>query len=111
MAATERASSGLGDWEAAIEARAAARRAHGGGAYYAAMRGRDKARDAAEATKDSAAVAVYEEASEALDPWSVVEPGTKVRLAALKAREALDAAREAAEAWVAASTSHRRSGP
>lgn len=111
VAVTERASAALLDWDAAWEAGAAAERAHGGGAYYAALRARDTARDAAEATKDSAAVAAYDEALEALDPWSVVEPGTKVRLAALKAREVVDVVSAAAEAWVAASTSHRRSGP
>ena len=100
------------EWaRAAREAGEAAERAHGGGAYYAALRARDTARDAAEATKDSAAVAAYDEALEALDPWSVVEPATKVQLAALKAREAVDAVSVAAEVWVAASRSHRRPRP
>ena len=59
------------------------------------------ARDAAEATKDSAAVAAYEEALETLDPWSGVELGTKVRLTAMKARETVDAVTAAAVAWTA----------
>ena len=111
VAATERAFAARSDWDAAREARDAAERAHGGGAYYAALRARDTARDTAEATKDSAAVAAYEQALEELDPWSTVEPETKVRLAALKARAALDAVSAAVEAWVAASRSHRGSGP
>ncbi|MCY4400890.1 MAG: hypothetical protein OXE96_16360 [Gemmatimonadetes bacterium] len=101
VAATESASEARWDVVAALEAGAAAERAHGGGAYYAALRARDMVRDAAEATKDSAAVAAYEEALEALDPWSGVEPGTKVRLAAMKAREAVDAVNAAAAAWAA----------
>ena len=103
VAATERASEGLFDMVAALEAGAAAERAHGGGAFYAARWALDMARDAAEATKDSAAVAAHEEAAEALYPWSGVEPGTKVRLAAMKAREAVDAVNAAAAAWAAVS--------
>ena len=49
VAGTERASAALGDWDAAWEAGAAAERAHGGGSYYAALRARETARDAAEA--------------------------------------------------------------
>ena len=63
------------------------------------------AREAAEATKGSAAVAVYEGALGALYPWLGVEPGAKVRLAAMKAREALDAVNAAAVAWAAVSGS------
>ena len=87
-----------------------ARRAAGGGAFYAAVAARDAARDAAEATKDSAAVAAYESAVALMDPWGAVGPGTQVRLAALKAREVVDAVRSAAAAWAAASTPHRRAG-
>ena len=45
-----------------------ARRAAGGGAFYAAVAARDAARDAAEATKDSAAVAAYESAVALIGP-------------------------------------------
>ena len=100
-AALERARAALFPVDAALDARAWAERAHGGGAYHAALRARNMARDAAEATKDSAAVAAYEEALEALDPWSGVELGTKVRLTAMKAREAVDAVTAAAVAWTA----------
>ncbi len=59
--------------------------------------------ESAQATRDSAAVAAYEEAADALYPWLAVEPGTKVRLAAMKAREAMDAVNAAAAAWAAVS--------